>query len=97
MGRFRDSLDSDTTSSADLGSTPGSPGPNVQPGQFGAPGPAAPSAPRGGVGTILQFLIAGVGALVIPGAFLPWATASTKIGGSSISSSASGIAASAST
>ncbi|CAM3579108.1 hypothetical protein ACXYTP_03875 [Tsukamurella ocularis] len=74
----------------------GQPGPYGQPGQFGAPGPtgpggAAPSGARGGLGTILQFLIAGAGALVILGAFLPWATASAKIGGSSIRNSASGI------
>ncbi|CAM3188338.1 hypothetical protein [Tsukamurella hominis] len=71
-------------------------GPYGQPGQFGAPGPTGPGGPApstasGGIATILQFLIAGAGALVILAAFLPWATASATIGGSSISSSASGI------
>lgn len=74
----------------------GQPGPYGQPSPFGGPGPTGPGGPApstasGGIGTILLFLIAGAGALVILAAFLPWATASAKIGGTSISSSASGI------
>ncbi|MEC4614349.1 hypothetical protein [Tsukamurella tyrosinosolvens] len=75
----------------------GGPGPYAgQQGPYGQPGPtgpggSAPSGPRGGIGAILQFLIAGAGVLVILGAFLPWATASATIGGSSITNSASGI------
>ncbi|NMD54309.1 MULTISPECIES: hypothetical protein [Tsukamurella] len=64
------------------------------PAQYGVPGPAEPGGPaatRGGIGAVLQFLIAGAAAFVIIGAFLPWATASATIGGSSIRNSASGI------
>lgn len=59
----------------------------------GTPGPGgpAPSGRQGGIGMILQFLIAGAGLFVILGAFLPWATATAKIGGSQINSTASGI------
>lgn len=63
------------------------------PGGSGQPGPLGPAAPsgRGGVGMVLQFVVAGAGLLAVVGAFLPWVSVSASFGGASFNETVSGI------